>query len=170
MTSVDSLFDDLCASLDEIEARFSGGSAYPPDGETSEPNLRVVERDDENDQTEDKSGKIAALNDRFRQTQPTEDDEIKGEWIMGDDITALAPPTKAAITKKIREFSDFDDCPLHDSGAFIHKSKDKSLPVLWMIRVFEDDSLSAEASHPDDPARSYRAMLVTLSDSTNEEA
>ena len=170
------LFDELSASLSAIEARFTGGEEIPnlPDDHATnqrKSDLHVVEQvDDENDQTGDESGQIAALNDRFRQTQTTDDDEIKGEWIMGDDIDALPVPTKAAIKRRIVEYTDFDARPLHDRGAFDYESKGTVYPVIWMLKVYDDASKMTEAEHPGDPDRSYRVMLVTVSDQSSEEA
>ncbi|MGX1498587.1 hypothetical protein ACSSV1_003638 [Labrenzia sp. MBR-25] len=169
------LFDDLDASLSAIEARFTGGLDTPTLPDDLADQLGNAASNDEagaesgNDQTGDVSGQIAALNDRFRQNQSTEDDEIKGRWILGDDIEELPGTTKAAIKKKVREFADFEEFPLHDRGAFEYRSKDKSFPVIWMIKVYEDETLSNEASHPEDPAQSYRVLLLDLSDDTDEE-
>ena len=170
----DRLFEDLCSGLNEIEARFFVETPLPPDDEDGKPDLRIVPiepeiEEDENDQTEDVSGQIAALNDRFRQTQPTEDSDIPGEWIMGEDVTALPVPTKAAIMRRIADYGEFDGFSLRDQGAFDYESKDKTYPVIWMIKVFEDVSKSAEADHPEDAMQSYRVMLVTLSDQLGEE-
>lgn len=160
------LFDDFCNSLTQIEAKYSpvrvGNSGV--DAQEGRRPFSVVGTQSENDQTGDESGKIADLNDRFRQNQSTEDDEIKGEWIMGDDITALPGPTKAAIKKKIGEHTDFLDWPLRDRGVFTHTTKGKALHVAWMIKVYDDPSLKSESQTPGDPSRSYRVMLVTLSD------
>lgn len=171
------LFDELSASLSAIEARFTGSTDMMrlPDDHSVDPDppeLRVVAavEDDESDQTEDVSGKIAALNDRFRQTHATQDDEIEGEWIMGDDIAALPVPTKDAIKRRIGKHSEFEECPLRDRGAFDYESKGTVYPVIWQIRVYDDASKTTEAEHPDDPQRSYRAMLVTLSDQADGEA
>lgn len=169
------LFDELDTSLSVIETRFLDGQDIPhlPDIEIEEhddPGLH----DDENlgsgnDQTGDVSGKIAALNDRFRQNQPTADSQIKGRWILGDDIEKLPGTTKAAIKKKVHEYSDFEAFPLHDRGAFEYRSKDKSFPVIWMIKVYEDESLAIEVDHAQDLANSYRVLLLDLADETGGE-
>lgn len=166
------LFEDLCSGLSEVEVRFSENLPHQADEDEHKPDLRIVPSElyeDESDQTGDESGQIAALNDRFRQTQAAQDGEIKGEWIMDDALNDLPPPTKAAIKKKIMAYDDFEGCPLHDRGAFEHVSKSKSYPIVWMIRVFEDQTLQTEAAAPEDASRSYRAMLVTLSDQAGEE-
>ena len=163
------LFDDLCSGLSEIEARFFENVPQPPDEDDDKPDLQGVKPDiegDENDQTGDVSGQIAALNDRFRQNQSAEDDEIKGEWIMGDDVNALPVPTKAAIKRRIAEYADFEVVPLHDRGSFDYESKGKTYPVIWMIKVYDDASKTIEASNSADPQASYRTMLVTISDVT----
>lgn len=125
----------------------------------------------ETDQNEDLSGKIADLNDQFRGCKPSASSEINGEWIYGDDIKALPPTTKAAIKKKIREFpaDQFVGCPLHDRGRFVHESKTARYAVIWMMKVYQDDSLLAEAEHPADPAQSYRTLAVALSDELQQD-
>lgn len=164
------LFDKLSDDLTKVENKHNVGD----DSEDAIPEFEVVAGLDYknkvkgNDQTGDESGKIAALNDRFRQNQSAEDGEINGKWIMGGDVIALPPPTKAAIKRKIAEFEDFEDCPLHNRGDFLHISKDKTYPVIWQIKVFEDDLLKKEATEPSDPRRSYRVMLVDLSDDKKE--
>lgn len=124
----------------------------------------------ETDQKEDLSGKIADLNDQFRGCKSSASSEINGEWIYGDDIKALPPTTKAAIKKKIREFpaDQFVGCPLHDRGRFVHESKTARYAVIWMMKVYQDDLLLAEAEHPADPAQSYRTLAVTLSEEPEE--
>ncbi|WP_269584246.1 hypothetical protein [Roseibium sp. Sym1] len=169
------LFDDLDTSLSVIEARFTGGMDSPvlPDDLTDQLGNSVSNdeagSESGNDQTGDVSGKISALNDRFRQNQSTADDEIKGRWILGDDIEELPGPTKAAIKKKVREYADFEEFPLHDRGTFEYRSKDKSFPIIWMIKAYEDETLAKEVEHPEDPAQSYRVLLLDLSDETGEE-
>lgn len=169
------LFDDLDTSLSAIEARFTDGLDTPvlPDDLIDEDG-DAISTDEEkpesgNDQTEDVSGKIAALNDRFRQNQPTADSDIKGRWILGDDIEELPGTTKAAIKKKVREYADFEEFPLHDRGAFEYRSKDKSFPVIWMIKVYEDETLATEVDHAQNLANSYRVLLLDLADETGEE-
>ncbi|MEL6202299.1 MAG: hypothetical protein AAFR39_08050, partial [Pseudomonadota bacterium] len=130
----------------------------------------VVETQSETDQGEELSGKIADLNDQFRSCTSLSSNEFNGEWIYGDDIKALPPTTKAAIKKKIREYplDQFTDCPLHDRGRFVHETKKDSFTVIWMIKVYQDDMMLAEAEHPDDPAQSYRTLAVALSDQPDE--
>ncbi|WP_298987440.1 DUF3768 domain-containing protein [uncultured Roseibium sp.] len=175
MTDIrEKLFADLDASLGVVEIK------YDPDHQTpNTPDLEIVASNDPEEQAEelengnensgDESAKIAALNDRFRQTHSTEDDEIKGEWMIGDDINALPAPTKAAIKRKVAEFADFEDCPLHDCGAFPHISKNKVHSVIWQIGMFTDETKTALAEHPADPQRSYRVIVVTLSDDKKED-
>lgn len=169
----DKLFDDLCVKLSEIEARFQTDVPNLPDEDDELPDLRLVpsdtDWDNENDQTGDVSGKIAALNDRFRQNPSAEDSNINGEWFLGDDVTALPPPTKAAIKRYIAEHDDFADCPTHDRGAFIYEAKSATYNVAWMIRVFADDQMQADATHPEDPSQSFRLLMVSLLGDDGEE-
>lgn len=157
------LFDELCLALDKIEGR-SDPKPLLTLGDGEMPRLQVVGTEDENDQTGDVSGQIADLNDHFRQNQSADDGEIKGEWIVGDDINALDATTKAAIKQSIIDYRSFDKCPLHDRGAFEQAATGGTIRVVWMIKVYEDASLQAEASSPENPKSSYRTLLAALSD------
>ena len=86
--------------------------------------------------------------------------------LYGDDVKALAPTVKAAIKKKIRnmEQDDFADSPVRDRGRFVHETKSYTYTVIWLLKVFQDDMMLAEAEHPDDPENSYRLLAVSLSD------
>jgi len=169
---VNDAFEALGRKLRVIDMKYNNA-----EGETKRTDLVVLSNDEkleepiiedngETDQGEDLSGKIADLNDQFRTCKPSASSEINGEWIYGDDINALPPTTRAAIKKKIREYplDQFTDCPLHDRGRFIHETKKDSFTVIWMIKVYQDDMMLAEAEHPDDPAQSYRTLAVTLSE------
>ncbi|WP_420412412.1 hypothetical protein [Roseibium sp.] len=165
------VFDRLSEDLSKVENKHNVGEASAdaiPEHEIVA-DLDYDEKVKRNDQTGDVSGKIASLNDRFHQNQTTADDEIKGRWILGDDIEELPGPTKAAIKKKVQAYSGFEEFPLHDHGAFHYRSKDRILPVIWKIGVYQDDSLTKEADHPEDPAQSYRLLLLDLSDTPVKE-
>lgn len=155
-------------SSDEQEARRTDLSVVADNEHTEEP---PVEEKSETDQKEDLSAKIAVLNDQFRSGKSSTSTAINGEWIYGDDIKALPPTTKAAIKKKVREYPTdqfTDQQPLHDIGRFVHETKSASYTVIWMIKVYQDGMMLAEAEHPDDPAISYRTLAVTLSDQPDE--
>lgn len=100
------IFDELDSSLSAIEARFLDNNGAPdlPTAPMKRKEQAHLPNDigpsGENDQTDDVSGQIARLNDRFRQNQPTADSDIKGQWILGEDIEDLPGPTKSATKKK----------------------------------------------------------------------
>lgn len=156
------LFGKLDGELSKVEKKYDSSADEVPEFEVVA-GLDKAGKAKGNDQTGDLSGKIASLNDRFRQNPDAEDNDIKGEWVMGKDITALPFTTKAAIKKRIADYSAFDDRPLHDRGSFTYESNGNTYKVLWMIKVFEDASKSAEASKPEDQQASYRVLVATLS-------
>ena len=165
------VFDRLSEELSKVENKHNVGEASSdaiPEHEIVA-GLDYDEKVKRNDQTGDVSGKIASLNDRFRQNRPTADGEIKGRWILGDDIEELSGPTKAAIKKKVQAYSGFEEFPLHDHGAFEYRSKDRGLSVIWKIGIYDDETLTNEATHPEDPAQSYRVLLLDLSDTPARE-
>jgi hypothetical protein len=158
------LFDELSAGLTKVENKHTVGS----DSDDTIPEFEVVagmdykEKVEGNDQKGGESSKIASLNDRFRQSDPsTPNSDIQGEWIFSEDIAKLGATVEANIGRKVREFSDFaDDRPLHDKGNFKHSKH----TIKWQIRVYEDDSMQSETTTPEDPDKSYRVMLVVISD------
>jgi len=158
------LFEGLSDQLTAIENKHSIGN----DDEEAIPEFEVVagldykEKVEKSGQTGDLSGKIASLNDRFRKSDPNKDCDIPGEWLWLEETKALPGPTKAALRRIIQGYGDeeFEDVPLHNFGTFEHDTKGKTLTVEWQIKIYEDDTLVAEAANPDDSIKSYRVLAI----------
>lgn len=165
------LFAGLCQTLDTIEETYGAVPApqRPPsleleDADTSGNSAATIEDvQDESENSGNESGKIAALNDRFRQSYPTPNEDIKGEWLFDEDITKLGSRVEANIGRKIAQIGDdggFEGSPLRDRGSFDHSNR----RVIWLIKTYADESMQADAADPADAGQSFRLMLVSLAD------
>lgn len=109
------------------------------------------------------TGKIAALNDRFRAALglPELCGGIPGKVIATSGIVALPPADQAAILNKVREFSDFgtdnDPCGEHDFGAFDHAGQ----KVFFKIDYYAPDMIRG-SEDPADPCKTVRILTIML--------
>lgn len=151
------LFAELCEQFDDIIERTA-----PPVILTAD-NYNTPDDDPGEDGLSD-AASVAAINDLFRRGELSGGQPVPGEWFLAEEVEALPYPTREAMKRKISEHSDFPDAPLRDRGVFAYQSKAASYHVAWLIRVFEDETMQADAGAPEDPAQSFRLLVVSLVD------
>lgn len=107
--------------------------------------------------TEDKTVRIAALNDAFRQSF------FGGTVFTTPGIRAFPPAEIHAIANKVNAFSRFteenDPDGTHDFGAFDHQGK----RIFWKIDCYDKqlERLSPDAA---DPAVTSRVLTIMLAE------
>jgi len=105
---------------------------------------------------ENKSRKIAQLNDEFRKSMG------KGDHIyMTSGIQALLPEDQLQVFHLVKTFNDFsegnDPHGEHDFGAFNFKDD----RIFWKIDYYDPD-LEHGSEDPADPEQTVRVMTVML--------
>lgn len=107
--------------------------------------------------TADRTAKIRALNDQFRQT-------LQGGrlWVTSG-IQSLGPHRLLGILRMVRSFDAFteDNDPYgeHDFGSFV-EGGDK---VFWQISYFSKD-MSAGSDNPSERDQTTRVLTIMLSE------
>lgn len=166
------LFDKLSDDLTKVENKYNVGD----DSDDAIPEFEIVAGLDYKDKVESKDQKndlpdsVAARNDRFRRLDPNGAEDINGEWEWDDEISSLPLPTLHAIRKRIAEFDQFDDIPLHDRGKFEYKSKKGTYSIIWKIFSYSDQTNAVELKPEDDTDQSWRVMRVALSSDAGGES
>jgi len=107
--------------------------------------------------TEERTARIRALNDRFRTTW----DRSLGRFLITPGVDALSGATKSAVFVRVISFSAFDgdNDPHgeHDFGSFeIEGSR-----IFWKIDYY-DPTLQAGSEDPADPAKTTRVLTIML--------
>jgi hypothetical protein len=117
--------------------------------------------------TDEKSQRIAALNDTFRSrcgipvfgTQA-----VPGHFVYTRGISTLPPETRISIWAPVRDFSDFsegnDPHAERDFGAFT--IDDVPEKIFWKIEYFENASCLFGAEDPADTTKCFRVLTVML--------
>jgi hypothetical protein len=114
----------------------------------------------------EKPQQIAELNDRFRSRCgiPVLGEHVPGRFVFTRGIAALSPETQICIWAAVRDFNDFtagnDPYGEHDLGAFTIEGAPER--VFWKIDYYADESCTAGADDPADPAKSFRVLTVML--------
>lgn len=106
--------------------------------------------------TTDTAGRIAAINDRFRQTF------IGGTVLLTSGITNLAPHLVAHIVERVQGHDSFeaanDPYGEHDFGII---EIDDAPRVFWKIEPYDCD-LQRGAEDPADITASHRVLTIFL--------
>jgi Protein of unknown function (DUF3768) len=116
--------------------------------------------------SEERSSRIAALNDEFRRhaglvlARPS---SVPGLCVMTSGVAGLARETQAEIFERVRQFSDFrsgnDPYGEHDFGAVSTTNGDGAY---WKIDYYADQDMEFGADQPEDPSRSFRVLTIML--------
>lgn len=105
---------------------------------------------------ENRSEKIARLNDAFRQAIGQ-----GGHVYMTPGIQALSPEDQFQVFNLVKTFNDFsegnDPYGEHDFGAFDYKGD----RVFWKIDYYDND-LECGSEDPADPGKTVRVMTVMM--------
>lgn len=116
---------------------------------------------------QDRSKRIAELNDRFRTSMGASrmaDPPIPGMVLMTAGINALPDSQKHAILEKVRRFDDFteDNDPYgeHDFGVIQQEGVGK---IFWKIDYY-DSSLEKGSEDPADPSVTMRVLTIMLAE------
>ena len=115
--------------------------------------------------SKDTSKIIAEQNDLFRQNfgnPHSENQKIKGKYLVTQGITNLPLPEQFAITVKIREFNDFnennDPFGEHDMASFKHNAD----TILWKIDYY-DVNYEYGSEDPSNLKKTRRVLTAMLS-------
>jgi hypothetical protein len=107
--------------------------------------------------TEDKTVRIAALNDAFRQSF------LGGKVLLTSGILALPPADIQAITDRVRRFNEFteanDPYGEHDFGSFAYRGK----TIDWKIDCY-DNRLTWLSPNAADPRVTQRVLTIFLAE------
>jgi hypothetical protein len=116
--------------------------------------------------SEDKTGKIADLNDQFRWRvgAPAFGAGVPGLVVCTRGVAALPPEMQIAVWFAVRNFKDFseDNDPRgeRDFGAFEIEGVAEKL--FWKIDYYADRSCAFGADDPADMTRSFRVLTIML--------
>ena len=112
----------------------------------------------------EKSKIISQQNDEFRKnfgSPNSENQKIKGKYLVTKGISELPLPEQFAITIKVREFNNFnennDPYGEHDYGKFQHNSND----IMWKIDCY-DENYAYGSEEPSNPSKTRRVLTAML--------
>ena len=111
------------------------------------------------------AGRIAAINDRFRQTfGDAVGSIVPGRVVITCGIAALSPLLQLSIIRRIRYFDHVprvdDPNGEHDFGAFTIAGMEET--IFWKIDVYADDALEWGAEDPGDLEAIFPASIDAL--------
>jgi hypothetical protein len=117
---------------------------------------------------ENRSARIAALNDQFRKgvglPPPAGGDGVPGQAFMTAGINALSPEQLQQVLAKVRDFDEFteDNDPYgeHDFGAFTLAGVGK---IFWKFDYY-DQPLEFGSEDPADPTVTQRVLTIMLAE------
>ena len=117
--------------------------------------------------SEEKAGKIADLNDRFRRRFNipfcNEEPAVPGQIVTTRSILDLAPEVQVDIWETVRRFDAFTEDDVygeHDFGAFrIAGAPEK---IFWKIDHYADASCAFGSDDPADISRCFRVLTILL--------
>ncbi len=116
--------------------------------------MQTHENDTETQQT-DNSSRIAALNDRFRQTY------WGGKVMTTSGVNELSEDTSAAVFAAVMHFDNFepDNDPHgeHDFGKVVVEGRD----YFWKIDYY-DHTMNFGSENPADPTITTRVLTIML--------
>ena len=109
---------------------------------------------------EDRSRRIAELNDQFRKRIGRPPSEVPGMFVMTAGIDTLSQEQKEEIIKQVRAYDDFseDNDPYgeHDFGVLTLPDLEK---IYWKIDYY-DQSLQYGSEDPTDVSLTQRVLTV----------